>query len=77
MSPFVIGKPFVQQPRGDTRVTPEDRRRAAAQRTAEVTERRAVFDTTTTTEEARSYTGTPAYADPSWALELLRPRVVH
>ena len=39
-----IGKPFVRQPRGDTRVTPEDRRRVVAQRTAEVAERRAVFD---------------------------------
>jgi len=29
---------------GDTRVTPEDKRRAAAQRAAEVAERRAVFD---------------------------------
>ena len=38
------GKPFVRQPRGDTRVTPEDKRRAAAQRAAEVAERRAVFD---------------------------------
>ena len=41
---FVIGKPFVRQPRGDTGVTPEDRRRAVAQRAAEVAERRAVFD---------------------------------
>ena len=42
--PFAIGKPFVRQPRGDTRVTPEDRRRAVAQRAAEIAERRAVFD---------------------------------
>ena len=42
--PFAIGKPFVRQPRGDTRVTPEDRRRAVAQRAAEVAKRRAVFD---------------------------------
>jgi len=41
---FAIGKPFVRQPRGDTRVTPEDKRRAVAQRAAEVAERRAVFD---------------------------------
>jgi len=39
-----IGKPFVRQPRGDTRVTPEDKRRAVAQRAAEIAERRAVFD---------------------------------
>ena len=38
------GKPFVRQPRGDTRVTPEDKRRAVAQRAAEIAERRAVFD---------------------------------
>ena len=42
---FLIGKPFVRQPRGDTRVTPEDKRRAVAQRAAaEIAERRAVFD---------------------------------
>ena len=41
---FAIGKPFVRQPRGDTRVTPEDRRRTVAQRAAEVAERRVVFD---------------------------------
>ena len=29
---------------GDTRVTPEDKRRAVAQRAAEIAERRAVFD---------------------------------
>ena len=41
---FAIGKPFVRQPRGDTRVTPENKRRAVAQRAAEIAERRAVFD---------------------------------
>ena len=40
---FEIGKPFVRQPRGDTRVTSEDRRRAEAQRAAEVETRRAAF----------------------------------
>ena len=30
-----------------------------------------------TTEEARSYTGTLAHADPSWTLDLLQPGVVH
>ena len=44
MPPFAIGKLFVRQPRGDTRVTPEDKRRAVAQRAAEIAERRAVFD---------------------------------
>ena len=38
-----VSKPFVRQPRGDTRVTPDDKRRAVAQRTAEIAERRAVF----------------------------------
>ena len=42
--PFAIGKPFLRQPRGDTRVTPEDKRRAVAQRAVEIAERRAVFD---------------------------------
>ena len=42
--PFAIGKLFVRQPPGDAGVTPEDRRRAVAQRAAEVAERRAVFD---------------------------------
>ena len=36
--------PSSRQPRGDTRVTPEDKRRAVAQRAAEIAERRAVFD---------------------------------
>ena len=42
--PFAIGKPLVRQPRFDTRVTPENKRRAVAQRAAEIAERRAVFD---------------------------------
>jgi hypothetical protein len=41
--PFLIGKPFVRQPRGDTRVTPEDQRLARAQQAAETRERRAAF----------------------------------
>jgi hypothetical protein len=41
---LVTTPPFVRQPRGDTRVTPEDRRRAVAQRAAEIAERRAIFD---------------------------------
>jgi len=39
-----LAKPFARQPRGDTRLTPEDKRRAVAQRAAEIAERRAVFD---------------------------------
>ena len=42
--PFAIGKPFVRQPWGDAGVTTEDKRRAVAQRAAEIAERRAVFD---------------------------------
>ena len=45
--PFAIGKPFVRRPRGDTRVTPEDRRRHMAQRTAEIAERQAAFHANT------------------------------
>ena len=39
-----IGNPFVRQPRGDVRVTPEDKRRAVAQRAAQIAEWRVVFD---------------------------------
>ena len=42
--PFAVGKPFVRQPRGEARVTPEDRRRAVAQRVAEIAERLAAFN---------------------------------
>ena len=41
--PFAIGKPFLRQPRGDTRATPEDQRLAIARRAAEIKERRAIF----------------------------------
>ena len=44
-TPFKLGKPFVRQPRGDTRVTPEDRQRLAEQRAAEIAKRRADFST--------------------------------
>ena len=44
--PFKLGKPFVRQPRGDTRVTPEDKQRLAEQRAAEIAERRADFNAT-------------------------------
>ena len=45
---FAIGKPlFVRRPRGDTRVTPEDKRRHMAQRAAEIAERRATFHAST------------------------------
>ncbi len=40
--------PFVRQPRGDTRVTPEDKQRLAEQRAAEIAERRADFNATNT-----------------------------
>ena len=42
----LIGKPFVRQPRGDTRVTPEDKQRLAEQRAAEIAKRRADFNAT-------------------------------
>ena len=38
--PFELCKPFVRQPRGDTRVTPEDKLRLAEQRAAEIAKRR-------------------------------------
>ncbi len=41
-----LGKPFVQQPSGDTRVTPEDKQRLAEQRAAEIAKRRADFNAT-------------------------------
>ena len=51
--PFAIGKPFVRQPRGDTRVTPEDKQRAVARRAAEVSERRAAFEANNDNWEAK------------------------
>jgi hypothetical protein len=45
-SPFKLGKPFVRQPRCDTRVTPEDNQRLAEQRAAEIAKRRADFNAT-------------------------------
>lgn len=42
--PFEIGKPFTRQPRGDTRVTPEEKRRRMAQHKAETEARRAAFN---------------------------------
>ena len=44
--PFKLGKPFVRQLRGDTRVTPEDKQRLAEQRAAEIAKRRADFNAT-------------------------------
>ena len=41
--PFKLGKPCVRQPRGDTRLTPEDKQRVAEQRAAETARRRADF----------------------------------
>jgi len=41
---LAIGEPFVRQPRGNTGLTPDDRRRAVAQRAAAIAERRAIFD---------------------------------
>ncbi len=44
--PFTLGKLFVRQPRGDTRVTPEDKLRLAKERAAEIAKRRADFNAT-------------------------------
>ena len=44
--PFKFGKPFVRQPRGDTRVTPEDKQRLAKERAAEIARQRADFNAT-------------------------------
>ena len=52
--PFAIGKPFVRRPRGDTRVTPEDKRRHMAQRAAEISERRAAFHANADQQQAQS-----------------------
>jgi hypothetical protein len=42
---IAIGKPFLRQPQpiGDTRATPEDKRRAIARRAAEVKDHKAIF----------------------------------
>jgi len=42
--PFTIGKPFLRRPRGDSRRTAEQKHEDEARRTAEIAERRAVFD---------------------------------
>ncbi len=44
--PFKLGKHFLRQTRGDTRVTPEDKQRLAEQRAVEVAKRRAEFNAT-------------------------------
>ena len=43
-APFRHWQPFVRQPRGDTRVTPEDKLQTVAQRVAEIAERQVIFD---------------------------------
>ena len=42
--PFTIGKPFLRRPRGDSRRTAEQKHEDEARRTAEIAERRTVFD---------------------------------
>jgi hypothetical protein len=44
--PFKLGQHFVRQPRGETRVTREDKHRLAEQRADEITKRRADFNAT-------------------------------
>jgi hypothetical protein len=41
--PFTIRKPFLRQPRGDIRATPEGQRLAIARRSAVIKEYRAIF----------------------------------
>ena len=49
--PFVIGKPFLRQPKGDTRVTPGDKRWHIAQRAAGTAARRGVSSAATATQD--------------------------
>ena len=44
--PFKLGKLLVRQPRGDTRVTPEDKLRLAKERAAEIAKRRVDLNAT-------------------------------
>ena len=48
--PFYIGQPHVRQPRCDTRVSPEDKRRFFEQRAAEAEQHRALFDAAVVTD---------------------------
>ena len=42
--PFALGKPFVRQPRPDTRLSSEDKQRLMEQRDADIAERRAALN---------------------------------
>ena len=44
--PFQLGKPFVRQPRGETKVSSEDKQRLAEQRAPEIAKWRADFNAT-------------------------------
>ena len=44
--PFALGKPFVRQPRGDTRLSMKDKQRLMEQRDADIVERRAALNDT-------------------------------
>jgi len=61
--PLAIGEPFVRQPRGDTRVTPEDKRRAVAQRAAEIAAHASSLDTDLTRN-----TRAPHFTPQHWLL---------
>ena len=70
--PFKLCKPFVRQPRGDTRVTPEDKQRLAEQRAAEIAKRRADFNATNNWGDNAVHWQPWHCADPSHGRESLR-----
>ena len=67
-APFVIGKPFLRQPRGDTRLSEEDKGKEVARRKAEIKERRALFTanaiTDTSHEQPRQEPSGATHAPP-------------
>jgi len=70
-APFAIGKPFVRQPRSDTMVTPVDKHQAAAQRAAEIAERRAAFDANSSNSEGKVVHWHPCTHRPELYVETL------
>ncbi len=74
--PFKPGKPFVRQPRGDTRVTSEDKQRLAEQPMAEIAKRQADFNATNNWGYKAVYWQPWHCADPPHGRESLRRRDV-
>jgi hypothetical protein len=68
---FAIGKPFLRQPVGDTRATPEGQRVAIAYRAAKIKERRVVF-AANVNRKPTIPTPTPAHQQKSMILHPLR-----